>query len=77
MKSVYENKPRAIHVNNEQKENMKYTGQDCLTTKEPQEELNMKTIMEPNLQNPGWTHQQSNIKEEEETNTIPSIINGL
>jgi hypothetical protein len=32
MKTVYENKPRAI--NNEQKENMKYTGQDYLTNKE-------------------------------------------
>jgi len=39
MKTVYENKPRAI--SNEQKEKMKYTVQDYLTTKEPQEELNM------------------------------------
>jgi hypothetical protein len=37
MKTVYENKTRTII--NEQKEKMK----DCLTTKEPQEELNMKT----------------------------------
>jgi hypothetical protein len=32
IKTVYEIKPRAI--NNEQKENMKYTGQDCLSNKE-------------------------------------------
>jgi hypothetical protein len=35
MKIVYKNKPRAI--NNEQKENIKYTGQECSATKEPQE----------------------------------------
>jgi hypothetical protein len=50
MKIVYENKPRAI--NNELKENTKYTGQDCSTTKEPQEELNMKSKVQLNLQNP-------------------------
>ena len=74
MKTVYEDKPRAI--SNEQTEKMKYTGQDCLTTKEPQEELNMKTKVELNVQNPSWTCQQSNIKEEEETYTITSIISG-
>jgi hypothetical protein len=55
---------------------MKYTEQDCLTTKKPQEELSMKTKVELNLQNPSLTHQQSNIKEEKETYIIPSIING-
>ena len=30
---------------------MKYTGQDCSTTEEPQEELNLKTKVELNLQN--------------------------
>jgi len=35
IKILYENKPRAL--NNEQKENIKYTGQDCSITKEPQE----------------------------------------
>jgi len=73
-KTIYENKPRAI--SNKQKEKMKCTLQDCLTTKEPQEERNMKTKVELNLQNPSLTHQQSNIKEEEETYTITSIING-
>ena len=48
MKTVYVNKPRA--TNNRQKEKMKYIGQDCLTTKEPQEELDTKTKVEPNLQ---------------------------
>jgi hypothetical protein len=38
MKTIYENKPRVI--NNDQKEKMKYTGQVCSTTEEPQEELN-------------------------------------
>jgi hypothetical protein len=65
MKTIYENKPRVI--NNEQKENMKYSGKDCLTTKKPQEALNMKTKVELNLQNPGLAPQQSNIKGEEET----------
>ena len=74
MKIVYENKPRAI--NKEQKENMKYTGQDCSTTNEPHEELNMKTTVRLNLQSPSLNHQQSNIKEEEKTYTISSIING-
>jgi len=55
---------------------MKYTGQDCLTTKEPQEELHMKTKVELNLQTPSLTCQQSNIKEEEETYIIRSLING-
>jgi hypothetical protein len=53
---------------------MKYTGQNCSNTEEPQE-LNMTTGVELNLQNPSLTHQQSSIKEEE-TYTIPSIING-
>ena len=74
MKIVYENKPRAI--NNEQKEIMRYTRQDCLTTKKPQEALNMKTKVELNFQNPSLARQQSNIKEEEEIYIIPSIING-
>jgi hypothetical protein len=74
MKTLYENKPRAI--NNEEKEKIKYTGQDCLTTKEPQEEINMKTNLEFHLQNPSLTRQQSNIKEEGETYILPSIING-
>jgi hypothetical protein len=55
---------------------MKYSGQDCLTTKEQQETLNMKTKVELNLQNPSLAHQQSNIKKEEETHIIPRIING-
>ena len=37
---------------------MKYSGQDCLTTKEPQEELNMKTKVELNLQKPNLSRQQ-------------------
>lgn len=74
MKTMYENKPRAI--NNEQKEKRKYTGQNCLTTKEPQEALNMKTKVELNLQNPSSVHQQSNLQKEKETYIIPSIING-
>jgi hypothetical protein len=36
----------------------------------------MKTQVELNLQNPSLTHQQSNVKEEEKTYTISSIING-
>jgi transposase len=71
---LYENKPRAI--NNEQKEKIKYTVHNCLTTKEPQEALNMKTKVELNHQNRSLVHQQSNIKEEEETCIIPGIING-
>jgi hypothetical protein len=74
MKTLYENKTRA--VNNEEKEKIKYTGQDCLTTKEPQEEINMKTNVEFNLQNPSLTRHQSNIKEEGDTYILPSIING-
>jgi hypothetical protein len=64
MKTVYENKPRVI--NNEQKENMKYSGKDCFT-KKPQEALNMKTKVELNLQNPSLVPQQSNIMGEEDT----------
>jgi len=52
MKAVYKNKARAII--NEQKGKMK----DCLTTKEPQEELNMKTKVELNLQKPNFSRQQ-------------------
>jgi len=74
MKIVYENKPRAL--SNEQKENIKYTGQDFSTTKQPKEKINVKTKVELNLQNPSLTHQQSNIKEEEKTYTISSIMNG-
>lgn len=55
---------------------MNYTGQDCSTTEKPQEELNMKSKGEFNLQNHGLNPQQSNIKEEGETYIIPSIING-
>ena len=36
----------------------------------------MKTTVRHNLQNPSMTQQKSNIKEEKETYTIPSIING-
>ena len=54
---------------------MKYTGRVCSTTEEPQEEPNMKTKVEPNLQSHSLTHQQSNIKKEE-AYIIPSIING-
>jgi hypothetical protein len=36
----------------------------------------MKTQVELNLQTPSLTHQQWNIKEEEKTYTISSIING-
>ena len=50
--------------------------QNCPSTEEPQEELNMKTRVELNLQNHNLPHQKSNIKEEEETYSIPSIING-
>ena len=55
---------------------MKYTVQDCSSVEEPQEELNTKTKVELNLQNHNLTHQQSNMKEEEETYIIPRIING-
>jgi hypothetical protein len=72
-KTIYENKPRA--VNNDQKEKMKYTGQVCSTTEEPQEELNMKTKVELNLKNHTLSPQQPNIKKEE-TIMTPSIING-
>jgi hypothetical protein len=54
MKTMYENKPRA--VNNDQKEKRKYTGQICSTTEELQEELNMKTKVELNLQNHSLAH---------------------
>jgi hypothetical protein len=54
---------------------MKCTGQVCSTTEDPQEELNMKSKVEPNIQNHSLTHQQSNIKKEE-TYIIPSIIHG-
>jgi len=36
----------------------------------------MKTKVELNLQNPSLNGQKSNIKKEEETYIIPSIING-
>ena len=55
---------------------MNYTEHNCSTTKQPQEELNMKTKVELNLQNPSLTHQQSSMKDEEKTYTISSIING-
>jgi hypothetical protein len=60
MKTVYENIPRAI--NNEQKEKIKYTGQDCITTKERQEALDMKTKVELNFKNPSVAHKQSHRK---------------
>jgi hypothetical protein len=56
MKAVNENTTRVI--NNEEKEEMKYSGQDCLTAKEPQEELNMRTKVELNLQKPYLPRQQ-------------------
>jgi hypothetical protein len=74
MKTVCENKPRA--KNNSQKENMMHTEQDCFIIKESQEELNRKTKVQHNLQNRRLTRQQTNIKEEIVTYTIPSIING-
>jgi len=73
MKTIYANKPRAI--NYDLKKNEVYCT-NCSSTEEPQEELNMKTKVECNLQNHNFTHQKSNIKEEEETYIIPSIING-
>jgi hypothetical protein len=55
---------------------MKYNGQNCSTTNESQEELNLKKKkVELNLQNHSFTHHLSNIKEEE-TYIIPTIING-
>jgi hypothetical protein len=74
MKTVCENKPRA--KNNSQKENMMHTEQDCFIIKESQEELNRKTKVQHNLQNRRLSRQQTSIKEEIVTYTIPSIMNG-
>jgi hypothetical protein len=52
MKTVYEKKPWAI--NNGEKEKMKYNEQNCSTTNELQEELNLKNKVELNLQNTVW-----------------------
>jgi len=72
MKTVYEKKTRVI--NSDQKETINYTGQNCSTTNESQEELNLKNKVELNPQNHSLTHQLSNIKEDE-TCIIPTIIN--
>jgi hypothetical protein len=57
------------------KKKIKYTGQNCSTTNESQEELNLKNKVELNLQNHSLTHQLSNIQKEE-TYITPTIING-
>ena len=74
LKTVSVSKPKTI--NNMQLGNKIYTEQDRLTTNELQEEINVKTKVRHNLQNPSLTHQQSLLKKKQETYTIPTIVNG-
>jgi hypothetical protein len=53
-----------------------YAKQDCSAINKSQEELNRKITVQHNLQNPRLIREQTNIKAELVTYTIPSIVNG-